>query len=273
MGETDRGAVVGGAFNRGNLWPVVLGLSAIVAWFVTVSPEGASFRNFVLLWFLLVCPGMAVVRLVSLRDALSEWTLAVSLSILLDMTIAIAQLYGGGWSPADALIGLAVITLAFSALAAIGWRVASPQHRSVRAIEAKANVRVPQPSQGPRTWYSISKPLIIVASFLVTGAGIGVVAQMRIGWVLDPRAGLTGLIETVRGEQLETIAIAVVALLGVLLVESDLELALGAVLPPKLAGFRIVVIGLLIVVFGMLISLRVACLANPAFCSGEWSTP
>jgi hypothetical protein len=46
---------------------------------------------------------MALVRFLYLREPITEWTLAVAVSLTLDTLVASIQLYSGHWSPAITL--------------------------------------------------------------------------------------------------------------------------------------------------------------------------
>ncbi len=94
-----------------SLWPTIIILSAVAAGLVTFIPTGPFLRLVVVLWFLLICPGMMLVRFFQLREPLLEWVLAVALSLAADTIVAGILLYAGRWSPGDAfalLLGLTV---------------------------------------------------------------------------------------------------------------------------------------------------------------------
>jgi len=55
---------------------------------------------------------MALVRLLRLRDSVSELVLAVAVSLSLETVVAAIALYGGHWSPALVLDVVAGIALA-----------------------------------------------------------------------------------------------------------------------------------------------------------------
>ena len=69
-------------------WREVLVVSAVLAGAVQLAPPHSPLRLAVILWFVLVCPGMAVVRLLAVNDAATELALAVALSIALAILIA-----------------------------------------------------------------------------------------------------------------------------------------------------------------------------------------
>jgi hypothetical protein len=84
-------------------WPIVVILSAMAAGFLVVSDADGPIRPIVTLWFLLLCPGMAFVRLLRLKEGFYEIVLAVTLSVCLDLLVAGAMLYAGYWSTARIL--------------------------------------------------------------------------------------------------------------------------------------------------------------------------
>jgi len=85
------------------LWPAIIILSALAAGLVNFVIPGAMGRPIIVMWFLFVCPGMAVVRFFQLREPIAEWTLAIALSLAIDAMVAGIQLYAGLWSPAATL--------------------------------------------------------------------------------------------------------------------------------------------------------------------------
>ena len=66
---------------RALLWPAVILLSALAAGLVNFVIPGAVGRPIIVMWFLFVCPGMVLVRFFRLSEAVSEWTLAIALSL------------------------------------------------------------------------------------------------------------------------------------------------------------------------------------------------
>ncbi|MDQ3865332.1 MAG: hypothetical protein M3304_00670 [Actinomycetota bacterium] len=97
---------------RSLLWPAVSVVSTVAVAAVVLSDVAPRVRAAFVLWFLVVCPGMALVRLLRLRDRIAEWTLAVALSIVLAILISSVMLYAGKWSPVHGLAILAGTTLA-----------------------------------------------------------------------------------------------------------------------------------------------------------------
>ncbi len=93
------------------LWPTLLLLSAMATWIVNALMPSMALRPLIVLWFLLVCPGMALVRFLRLREPIAEWTLAIAVSVVLDALVASVQLYAGRWPTLglNILIGLCVV--------------------------------------------------------------------------------------------------------------------------------------------------------------------
>jgi uncharacterized membrane protein len=94
------------------LWPMIMLFLALVVALVIFTVPGFVLRQVIVMCFLLICPGMVLVRFFHLRDIAAEWTLAVVLSLALDAIIASIQLYAGHWSPIttlNILLGFCVV--------------------------------------------------------------------------------------------------------------------------------------------------------------------
>lgn len=85
-------------------WPVVIILSALAASLVNFVFPDLVGRPIVVMWFLCVCPGMMLIRFFQLREPITEWTLAIALSLAIDAAIAGIQMYSGHWSPSITLV-------------------------------------------------------------------------------------------------------------------------------------------------------------------------
>jgi|SRR5579859_2948219 len=97
------------------LWPLIIILSAAGAGLVTFVFPTTVARPPLVMWFLFVCPGMAVVRFFRLTEIAVEWTLVLAFSIAIDACIAGIFLYAGWWSPPRILS----ILIAFCLIGAI----------------------------------------------------------------------------------------------------------------------------------------------------------
>lgn len=93
-------------------WPVILTVSVATTAAVFFAESRLVFRPLLVLWFLLVCPGMAIVRIFDVQEPLLEWVLSSALSISLAGIITTIQIYTHNWSPGTALWILISITLA-----------------------------------------------------------------------------------------------------------------------------------------------------------------
>ncbi len=94
------------------IWPLVILISAIIAGLLAASSYNAPIRMLVAFWFLLVCPGMAFVRLFAFKEKLAEWVLAIGLSIAIDVVVSEIAVVNRMWSlqgMVDVLIGLCFI--------------------------------------------------------------------------------------------------------------------------------------------------------------------
>lgn len=98
------------------LWPVIIFLSALAACIVTYVIPHAQIRAVIVMSFLFICPGMALVRFLRLNDIVTEWILAFSLSFALDAIVGGVFLYTGHWS----LSGILITVLAISLIGATG---------------------------------------------------------------------------------------------------------------------------------------------------------
>lgn len=97
--------------SRSLLWPVVLIASAVCVALLVWGDVKGPVRVVVVAGFLLVCPGMAVVRRVGVADKGTEVVLATAVSIGLEAILAGALLYVGWWSPSALLVVLVALCL------------------------------------------------------------------------------------------------------------------------------------------------------------------
>lgn len=98
-------------------WPAVIIIMGSIASACVLLDVQSPLRAIVVLSFLLVCPGMAYIQLLKLHEIYAEWTLAIALSIALNILVSTVILYIGLWSieriflimVAIALIGVILI--------------------------------------------------------------------------------------------------------------------------------------------------------------------
>ncbi|MBA2631068.1 MAG: hypothetical protein H0U84_08630 [Thermoleophilaceae bacterium] len=93
-------------------WPWLIVLSAFAVGAVSAAGDSSPIRTVLAVWFLLLCPGLALVGLMRLNDVWGELTLGVAISVALDTVVAAGLLYAGLWSPPAAFAILAAVSLA-----------------------------------------------------------------------------------------------------------------------------------------------------------------
>ncbi|MBA2383340.1 MAG: hypothetical protein H0V68_01565 [Actinobacteria bacterium] len=93
-------------------WVILSGSATAAVIHVVLGGPEAPLRGVVVLPFVLLLPGTAVIRLLELSEPLLELTLGIALSIAMAMLIAMATLYADAWSPDAVLIVLAEVTIA-----------------------------------------------------------------------------------------------------------------------------------------------------------------
>ncbi len=101
------------------LWPAAIISSSIVVGILTFADIESPLRPVISLWFLFICPGMAIVRLVGVDEMVVELTLAVAVSLALDTLVPLVMLYAGWWSPKGSLGVLIGVSLAGATLQVI----------------------------------------------------------------------------------------------------------------------------------------------------------
>ena len=79
--------------------PLILIASAATTGALVFGDVDSPIRPVVAMWFLLVCPGMALVPLLRLQDGITELVLGIGVSVALTALVAIGCLYAGFWSP------------------------------------------------------------------------------------------------------------------------------------------------------------------------------
>jgi uncharacterized membrane protein len=99
-------------------WVVLNCAAAQVALTLVLFGPESPLRPFLILPFVLLLPGTALVRLLRLGDPLLELTLGITLSVALATLAATTALYAGVWS-ADAIL----VALAAAAVAAGLWEL------------------------------------------------------------------------------------------------------------------------------------------------------
>jgi hypothetical protein len=97
-------------------WPAIVLASCAAIAVTTWAWTSAPVRPAVTTWFLLLCPGMALVRLLPDRGLLLRLVLAVAASLTLETFVATFMLEAKLWAPGATLGILLLITVAATAL-------------------------------------------------------------------------------------------------------------------------------------------------------------
>lgn len=92
-------------------WPAIIIVSCLVVGFVTFLDIQSPLRAVAAFWFLLICPGMALVRLLHIEELLVELTLAIALSLSLDAVVSSVLVYTRTWSSDLSLALLIAISI------------------------------------------------------------------------------------------------------------------------------------------------------------------
>jgi uncharacterized membrane protein len=126
-----------GAFARQAVWPlVILASTAAINVFVFGDIQSPA-RLLIAIWFVCVCPGMALVQLLRLSDNWSRMALGVAVSMALGVVVTTSLLYAGMWSHQVGLIILSSICVVASmADLSLAWR--STRTRSPQQLEGVA---------------------------------------------------------------------------------------------------------------------------------------
>ena len=96
-------------------WPVAIVAIGLSACLVVIVGAPLTVRAPVVFGFLLLCPGMAFVRLLRVQHASIELTLAIALSLTLDLLVSEGMALVGVWSAWRALGVLVLLAVAGAA--------------------------------------------------------------------------------------------------------------------------------------------------------------
>jgi len=90
---------------------LIILISSLLVVIVNAIGDESIVRNFLNVWFLMVCPGLAFVHLLHLSTLWIEFTLAVALSLALDGLVGGIMIYTYNWFPQIAMIVLLILSL------------------------------------------------------------------------------------------------------------------------------------------------------------------
>ncbi len=92
-------------------WPAAIVGIAAAATLAAFLDANAAIRAPIVIVFVLTAPGLALVRLVPVRDCMVVASLAIAVSIALATLVPLVLLYAGLWSPHAALAVLAGVAM------------------------------------------------------------------------------------------------------------------------------------------------------------------
>lgn len=107
---------------RGRALVLALRVVSIATVAAVLLEAPAPLRAPLVLTFVLLCPGAAVVRLLGLRDAAASVVLSIAVSLALGMLVTEAMAVGHAWSAEAAVIDLAAFTVALTLVPPLGRR-------------------------------------------------------------------------------------------------------------------------------------------------------
>ncbi len=108
-------------------WPVIIVTAGLIAWLMVAADLMSPLRSLVA-GYLLICPGMAFVRLLRLQDRWIEICLAIALSIAIDTLVAEVLVLLKIWSVSGAvsvIVSLSVVGVVLD--------IATRRHARVRS--------------------------------------------------------------------------------------------------------------------------------------------
>jgi hypothetical protein len=79
--------------------PLIVILSSLLVITFTFLVPSQPVRGWLLLWFVIMCPGLSIVPLFRLGNFLIEMGLAMALGISIDGLVVVLHLYAKLWSP------------------------------------------------------------------------------------------------------------------------------------------------------------------------------
>jgi hypothetical protein len=98
------------------LWPWIVIVSSVAVALLVFLDVEVAIRPFVVLAFLVIVPGMAIVRALRIPDRVAELTLGIALSVTIDGAVPGVLMYAGLWSSKLALLIVIDLTLAATIL-------------------------------------------------------------------------------------------------------------------------------------------------------------
>lgn len=96
--------------NRDLVWPEVVTASTVMMALVVRLDLGPPLAPIIAVWFVFLCPGLPYVRLLDLREPLTEALLAIALSLSIEAIVGLVLLRTSTWTS----VGMLQIVLAIT---------------------------------------------------------------------------------------------------------------------------------------------------------------
>ena len=107
-------------------WPITVAVSLLLLGGLVLADAHGALRVTAALWFLVACPGLALVPLLPGVPQLGRPALVVAVSLAVDTAVVTPLLVAGSFSPAAATLVLALVCLAGSSAQTLRWAHARP---------------------------------------------------------------------------------------------------------------------------------------------------
>ena len=101
--------------------PVVIATSALGLGALVLADAHGALRVGAALWFLLACPGIAVVPLFPDVPGVARWTLVLGVSLAIDTAVVTGMLVAGSFSTTVGVLALAVVCVVGCGAQTIRW--------------------------------------------------------------------------------------------------------------------------------------------------------
>jgi hypothetical protein len=103
-------------------WPIIIVAAGIAVVLIVMADLASPLRPLLVFGYLLVCPGMAYIRLLHLQDRFAEFVLAVALSLAIDTLVSEMLVLMRIWSLAGGVIAIVTVSIAGVVLQLIAAR-------------------------------------------------------------------------------------------------------------------------------------------------------
>jgi hypothetical protein len=99
-------------------WPFVVAALSVAITVVRIADIGPPIAPLIALVFVLFCPGLPYVRMLDVREPLTEAVMSVALSISIEALVSVPLLVASAWT-ADRMLAMAIAIAMFGAIAEV----------------------------------------------------------------------------------------------------------------------------------------------------------